>query len=369
MYQSVIRDPGGDGLIRIQPDVCSTHHAVVDGSILIVPPGTQAFISINGILSEPYGPGRYEVFTGVDPFFVRLRHIMTRGDSATSVSVYFISTEKTKFMKLGTGEFPFTEKRFDITMKAYALCSYSISIADPQKVLRHLIGSYASAYTEDDLTPFIEQSVLGATREVIARELGVMRVAEFNSFLTRIREKAEPGVRVRLGRFGLRLDSFELISINIPDSEIKRLYELEQQHAKGKVTTDLELDQLKRIWGNNINNRTMAEMMTGIPARGPGSSGRCTSQPANNNGGFASLMMQMMMMTQMMPAMREPLAEMTRHTDMFRGASSDPHENTSSADAPPPIPGRHRLCPVCNGRITDNTDTCPVCGYVFRERR
>lgn len=368
MYQSVIRDPGGDGLIRIQPDVCSTHRAVVDGSILIVPPGTQAFIAINGVLSEPYGPGRYEVFTGVDPFFVRLRNIMTRGDSATSVSVFFISTEKTKFIQTGTGEIPFTEKRFNITMKAFARCSYSISIADPQKVLRHLIGSYASAYTEDDMNPLLEQSVLGATREMIARELRGLRVADFNRFLTRIGQTAKPGVRSRLERFGIRLDSFELISINIPDNEIKRLYELEQQYAKGIVMTDLEVDQIKRLWGN-INTRTLAEMMTGIPARGPGSSGGGTSQPVSNNGGFGSLMMQMMLMSQMMPAMREPLAEMTRHTDMFRGASSDPQENTSTAEAPPPMPGRNRRCPVCNGRITGNADTCPVCGYVFRERR
>ena len=66
MYQSIIRDPGGNGLIRIQPAVCGQYSAIVNGSILIVPPGTIAFVAINGTLSRPYGPGRYEIFTGVD---------------------------------------------------------------------------------------------------------------------------------------------------------------------------------------------------------------------------------------------------------------------------------------------------------------
>ena len=38
MYQSIIRDPGGNGLIRIQPGVCGQYSAIVNGSILIVHP-------------------------------------------------------------------------------------------------------------------------------------------------------------------------------------------------------------------------------------------------------------------------------------------------------------------------------------------
>jgi membrane protease subunit (stomatin/prohibitin family) len=105
-------------LIRISADVCGPYSAIVNGSIMVVPPGTTAFVAINGTLSRPYGPGRYEIFTGVDPFFVRFRNILTRGDTGTTVSVFFVSTERTKFVKLGTGEFPFREHRFHLTMKA-----------------------------------------------------------------------------------------------------------------------------------------------------------------------------------------------------------------------------------------------------------
>ena len=181
MYQSIIRDPGGNGLIRIQPDACGQYSAIVNGSILVVPPGTTAFVAINGALSRPYGPGRYEIFTGVDPFFVRLRNILTRGDTGTTVSVFFVSTERAKFVKLGTGEFPFREHRFRLTMKALASCNLSFSISDPLKVLTKLVGSYSSAFSDEDIDPCIEQMVLAPIREAISREISKLDAAEFNS--------------------------------------------------------------------------------------------------------------------------------------------------------------------------------------------
>ena len=94
MYQTIIRDSGGEGLIRVVSVPCGPGRAVVNGSLLIVPPGTVAYAAVNGMLSPPYGPGRHELFTGVDPFFVRLRHLMTRGDAGVTVSVFFLSTDR-----------------------------------------------------------------------------------------------------------------------------------------------------------------------------------------------------------------------------------------------------------------------------------
>ena len=368
MYQSIIRDPGGDGLIRIQPDVCGQYSAVVNGSILIVPPGTTAFVAINGMLSRPYDSGRYELFTGVDPFFVRLRNLLTRGDSGTTVSVFFVSTEKSKFVKLGTGEFPFREHRFQLTMKALASCSLSLSISDPLKVLRKLVGSYCSAFSEEDLEPCIEQMVLTPVRESIAREIGELDVAAFNSTLSDIGNRAAETIRSGLFEYGIKLERFDLVAINIPNAEIRRLYTLEQEYADGKTRTDLELDHLQRIWSGNVNHRTLSEMMSGMSSRGQASSGDAVGNPVGNAGGMAPMMMQMMMLSQMLPALREPLSAMTRHTDMFGGISSDAQGSTSSADAPPPMPDPYQRCPSCNGSVMRSNSICPICGYRFDER-
>lgn len=365
MYQSIIRDPGGTGLIRIQPDVCGQYSAIVNGSILIVPPGTTAFVAINGTLSRPYGPGRYKILTGVDPFFVRLRNILTRGDTGTTVSVFFVSTERAKFVKLGTGEFPFREHRFRLTMKALASCNLSFSVSNPLKILTKLVGSYSSAFSEEDIDPCIEQMVIASIREAISREISKLDITEFNSRLSHIGSMAAAMIRSGLSEYGIKMECFDLVAINIPDSEIKRLYSLEQEYAGGKTRTDLELDNLQRVWNGNVNNRTLSEMMTGNPSRGQAPSSGASVNPSGNAGGMAPMMMQMMMLSQMLPALREPLADMTRHTDMFSGATSDAQGSTSSADAPPPIPGRYKRCPSCNGNVMRGNSVCPICGYRF----
>ena len=53
------------------------------------------------------------------------------------------------------------------------------------------------------------------------------------------------------------------MAVNIPDGEIQRLYELEQNYAASKSRTDLELDQIKRVWDGNVDRRTIAEMLRG----------------------------------------------------------------------------------------------------------
>ena len=364
MYQTIIRDPGGSSLIRIQSLECGANQAVVNGSILIVPPGTMAYVAINGQLSQPYYSGRYELFTGGDPFFVRLRHIMTRGDAGVTVSVFFISTGKRKLMTMGTGEFPFKEKRFQITMKALASCSIAYSIADPFKVLTKMVGSYNGEFTGDEIEPYIEQMALSPVREALSRELGRLSVTEFNSHLTSIGNAALSSINTSFEQYGLKLAQFNLTAINIPEQEIQRLYSLEQSYAEGKARTDLELDHLKRVWGGNIDSRTISEMMTGMPSRSqnPAQMGHVGGGSA---GGMAPMMLQMMMMSQLLPSLREPLTNMSSHTDLFGGSNTNSQSSTSTADAPPPMPNRHKICPSCNGTVSRSINVCPICGYRF----
>lgn len=365
MYKSVIRDPSGSSLIRIIPDLSGPNNAIVNGSILVVPPDTSAFVAINGILSKRYNPGQYDIFTGVDPFFVRLRNIMTQGDTGTTVSVYYISTKKSKFLQLGTGEFPFAEHRFRLTMKAKAACTLTFNIGNPLLILERIVGSYTSIFNEESLDACIQQLLLKPIREALTRELSNHSIDQFNSKLSVISNEVISNSNKSLADFGINLTHFALTSINIPDEEIARLYNLEQSYAEAKTKTDLELDHLDRIWKGNIDNRTLAELMTGLPARGGFSSDQ--NSPCSSRSSEMTPILQMMMLSQILPFIREPIASMTQHTDLFGGERNRPHENTSTADSPPPIPSRVRQCPVCKGSIPRNAALCQICGHILSE--
>lgn len=364
MYLTPVRRSGHNGWIEVVSLDSGQYSAVTNGSILIVPAGTVAYVSLNGILSRPYSPGRYEIFTSVDPFFVRLRNALMRGDPATTFSVFFVSVNKTKFFKLGTGEIPFKENRFNITMKALASCNLSISIADPLKVLSKMVGTYSDSFSEDDVDPCVEQTILSPVRDTIATALSKLTITEFNSNLSKISESAYALLKLRLREYGFNLEMFDITSINILDSEMSRLKKMEDKYADGEIKIALEKEETETVYGG-IKNRTMVDIATGTRTGGPAVSPQFTTPQGGGMNGMMPAMMQWMMFQQMAPSIRDTFSQTTQHTDMFGNARADSQGSTSSADAPPPVPSRTKRCPSCNGNVIRRSDICPICGYRF----
>lgn len=354
MYQSILRDPGGDRLVRILSNVCCTN-----GSLLLVPASTTAFFVCNGHISQPYAPGRYEIHTGLDPFFVRLRNMMTRGDPGIDVSVFYVTTGLETFRQAGTGEIIFSEKRFHLSMKARASFSISFSIAKPLLFLQRLVGMHQSQFCQDDLEPAIQAMVLAPVREQLGRFLSQNAPSDFQNSLISISDGLTAQLQPQFTGYGINLTRIQITGVNIPDAELSRLYELETRHAKGHVDTDNETYNLEQVYGN-IHTRTLVEALTGAP-RGGGA-----AQPARQGGSeyhamLASLPLQMALYGQYAAAMQGPIADMMRQATP--GATSP---NASSAPPAcrqaPPLP-RTITCPMCHTQIPENAQVCPVCGH------
>ena len=340
MLQRVIRDPGGSSLIRVVPELCGPGRAVVNGSVLMVPAGTQAFMALNGQVVGPYWPGRYELMTGVDPFFVRLRNLMTGGEAAVSLSVFFVSTQRTKFLQLGTGPIPFEERRYRLTMEALASCSLAYRIADPLRTLETMVGTYQAAFSDEDLEPCLRQLVLAPLRQNLAMALNRHTIVEFNRSLGAIGSETRGPLAEALAEFGLCLEQFAVTAVNLPDEAWARLHELEGQEAAGRTRTDLEKDHLERIWGGNLDRRTLAEAMTGLPARGTGNG-------EGAGGGMTAPLAQALLLSQLWPSLQQSVGAMVR---------------TSGPAGTPPLPGRMRQCPCCHGSVSPQAAVCPHCG-------
>ena len=175
--------------------------------------------------------------TGVDPFFVRLRNLMTGGEAPVSVTVFFVSTQRTKFMQLGTGPIPFEERRYRLTMEALASCSLAYRIADPLRTLETMVGTYQAVFSDEDLEPCLRQLVLAPLRQTLAGALNRHTIVEFNRSLGAIGAETRGPLAQALAEFGLSLEQFAVTAVNIPEEGWARLHELEGKEAAGRTQT------------------------------------------------------------------------------------------------------------------------------------
>lgn len=308
--QAVIRDPGGDKLVRV---ITSTK--ITDGSIIIVPADTVAFVVINGKVSPPYCPGRWTINTGVNPFFVEFRNLMTGGDAGIAVSVFYVATYLERHVSMGTGDVLFSENRYKLSMVARASFAIDFRISDARVFVGKLVGMHRSAFTQEDIEPKLYDILRGPVVEAMSLKFAAAEVAALNRHLTEISNAVKLAVNGTFNSYGIELVRFNITHINIADEYMQRLRELEQYEAKEKLTTDTEAYNIKKIYGN-VNNRTYAEAITGT-ARG--------NYPPPNNpsgvGGICTLAMQLAMLNRLPPDVFKPFSDIA--TDTARSDSTD----------------------------------------------
>lgn len=319
MRPTVIRDPGGDRLVRIV-----TSNTITDGSILIVPSDSVAFFVVNGVVSEPFTEGRYSVDTGVSPFFVRFRNLMTNGDPGITVSVFFVATRLEAHMTLGSGEVLFAENRYKLTMGALAAYSIDYRIINPESFVKKLVGMHSSAFHTEDLDPKIRDILSGPVSEEMSRRFSLTRVSALNDNLSAMSCAVRTAVNSRFVGYGIEITALSINHINIGDRYLAQYRELEQFEAKEKLKTDTEQYNIDRIYGGNVGNRTFAEVLTGT-ARG-------NYEKSDRAGGISdlsTLAMQLAMLRRMPDSMWEGF------DNMVNGFNPAPRRSENTPTEPP----------------------------------
>lgn len=361
MYQSIIRDPGGPSLVRL---ISSTN--VVNGSLLIVPANTVAIFVCNGIMSNPYGPGRYEINTGESPFFVRFRNLMTMGDPGITCQVFFINTVHENCESGGTGNILFKESRFNISLSAKAGYTIRYVISNPYTFLSKLVGMHNNSFENEDVWPAINSMILPVIKEAVIASLSTNNIHMVQGNLSSVGEQARERLSFELLEYGISLNAIAITAINIPEKDVEKLNELEERVARGRLSTDLEVDNISRVYGD-VNNRTMAELLTGS-VRGPANpmAGR------NGAGGMAGAMtalpwqiaMAKMAMEQMNGNMPNPLNSGNNANSNSVTTASQPNSNAGdeSRRVPPPVPIRPKICPSCGKSLDAKDMFCKFCG-------
>ncbi|MCR5735161.1 MAG: SPFH domain-containing protein [Lachnospiraceae bacterium] len=346
MFLKVFRDPGGSAPVRVIADV-----DVVNGSKLIVPADTVAVFARNGIVSSPFGPGTHILDTGVHPFFVRFRNVMTRGDAGITCQLFFVNNVNENVRRGGTGDILYLEKRFNITMRVRAAYTARFVIKDPSVFVSRLVGMHNTSFTGDAFGSVFDSMLLPVLRSRLAEVIAPLPVHDIQIQIASIGNMCSD-VRRDFESFGIDL-RLTVMTLNLADEDLKKLEDLENKSANGRLDTALEADNIRNVYDGDINKRTMAELLSGA-VRGPGKA----SFPGGPDGGgsMANSMLpilQFAIAAQAVGNMAQPLQ------NMFGSSGSVGQAGTGSSAGM----NTGRFCPSCGNLVAGGDVFCKHCGH------
>ncbi|MBT6272729.1 MAG: antifreeze protein, partial [Chromatiales bacterium] len=132
-----------------------THNKEIQmGSSLIVRESQMAVFVYRGQIADVFEPGHYKLATANMPLMTTLQHWTHGFNSPFKSEVYYFNTRQYTDLKWGTPN-PITlrDREFGV-LRVRAFGSYSMRVADPEKVMKELSGTeehYAVGQIENQI--------------------------------------------------------------------------------------------------------------------------------------------------------------------------------------------------------------------------
>jgi membrane protease subunit (stomatin/prohibitin family) len=240
-----------------------------NGTILIVPHGFEAIFYLNGRMDESYPPGRYELSTGVSPFFTKLQTWMTKGLPPIDAGVYFVNTELITPIGFSTGEvLVHLDEKYTVHLagevKAY------VKVKNPRLLLATI--SNWSEVTADTFEQYASAIGRQMVQTVLAQQLQHARIYELTSRIDRVCDQLQRQLTPQFSQWGITISKItagnllprenEIQTIQKWEAEYKAI-DIEVRRKRALFTSDLDntADELNRFYGGDIYKKKAIEAM------------------------------------------------------------------------------------------------------------
>lgn len=299
-FADVIKNSGpGELLIWRQPE-----EDFNTNSTLVVMPGEEAIFIKGGNIEQTFDSGTYKLSTENYPFIGRLRNAFTGGVSTFNCVVYFV--RKAHSMEIYWGTDSPIQVRDPVMMIAtsvQARGAYKIQIDDGGKLLTKILGNNVPFLMQGELNKYfinefqqhIKSSLARAILESNKEILGIC--AEQDVMAERVR----PILEEILDDYGIKLVSFTIAALDIPDNDPNR-QRLENAFASKGVMNILGAD-----WGRQQASEILHTMAANPGAGGSAAAGAGMGMGMAAGGAFASMAQEMFApMTSQQAAIQHP---------------------------------------------------------------
>ena len=291
---------------------------------------SQVAIMVNeGKLADVFQPGRYELSTQNMPIMTALKSWKYGFNSPFKAEVYFINTKQFLDQKWGTSNpVMMRDAEFGmIRLRAFGI--YSFRVGDPVAFLKEVFGTTAYM-TVEGVTGQIKRTLVSGLSDAIAQSK--IPALDLAANYDELSQFALNTLAPRIANLGLKLESFVIENISLPDEVEKAI---DRRTSMG-VVGDL----------NQYTQFQAAEAM------------RDAANNPNGMGGIGAGMGAAAMMAQAMQnAAQAPVVP--------------PYQQAAPVQQPPEIrqagepaapAADTKFCSECGQRIPRSAKFCPECG-------
>ena len=286
---------------------------------------SQVAIMVNeGKLADVFQPGRYELSTQNMPIMTALKSWKYGFNSPFKAEVYFINTKQFLDQKWGTSNpVMMRDAEFGmIRLRAFGI--YSFRVGDPVAFLKEVFGTNAYM-TVEGVTGQIKRTLISGLSDAIAQSK--IPALDLAANYDELSQFALNTLAPRIANLGLKLESFVIENISLPDEVEKAIDRRTSMGVVGDLNqyTQFQAAEAMRDAANNPN---------GMGGLGAGM-------------GAAAMMAQAMQNAAQAPA-----------APQYQQPAQQPEETRQPA-APA---ADTKFCSECGQRIPRSAKFCPECG-------
>ena len=308
-------------------------------SILTVQPGQEAVLVNEGVLTDIFEPGRYELSTENMPITTSLKEWKYGFDETFIVETIFVNKNDIIDIPWGTsGKLTIPDQTFGM-VNLGANGKYSFAITDSAAFINKLMGT-KRRYTVEDLKGFLTSHISMIFKEIVTDM--PMNFFDIQGYCGEASERMKDKLGEFLKGYGITVKAMN-VQIALPEAVLKAIDERATMGAMGGMQA--------YAFKKQVDAQTEAMV----------------SMAKNPNGGMNSMAgmgMQMaagMAMAGQMGNMMNSMAQ-PQMANMQNGApqnSASVPENNSQAGG---NGGRAKFCSQCGNPIAANDKFCSNCG-------
>ena len=206
--------------------------AIQDGGKLVVREGQAAVFLNEGVASEAFGPGTYELSTRNKPVLSILESVKFQFNYPYKGDIFFISTRQFDD-KWGTPQPLLIEDENFGMIEARAFGNYNYRVSDPVKFLRELVGN-VGVYETSEISSKLKGDLLQYFSDSLG-EIGTLNVARLLGQTVDLSEAVSSRIDGKFNElYGVSLTNFVISSLNVPEEIRKEMRAIDMERARMK---------------------------------------------------------------------------------------------------------------------------------------